>query len=740
MDLSEAERAMFDALVLEEMAKLDAQVREQAMMGLSLHKGSKQSSSHHLIPELPENPSQFLPRQSSAVAASLKGGRRPVQEPQISSSEQKALSAPVTVLMAKRQPRPNPSNEGEYVHPTILSGIGATGRKNERQKVAKRDEFMRAVAEDEAKRRELRRNNDGDTRALPGIMSKEEREQVLNRQEQEGENSYSSRWDTLGHQTDSSSLSSPQSKQALILQRKREQQKRYAQLLKQQQDERHVEEKRKSDEGRGGGGGGVSLSLPGEDTLPYDTALLPDGKTRFVSRFSSSSSSDAEEKRMKQRVYHEQLAQQISTEPIAPSRPANTSAPTAPLMIPSEGRSFLDAIGETDYQKKNTLLKRQQQMQYHQDLASSSHAVTTQQERVSLVTTRRRSDSGSGTSISIGADEPSNFLDAKAFALAVKRQQQLEYSQQLKESAARAPILSPRSSLKARRHLNRTTAAGGGGGGDDAVEEDGGAYVLLAKGLTTMGPSTTHALKRLQQEQYRRSLEDDRAEAEYVAANTAAPQGGKGAGSARRGFEQQLQATGLVVGSSSVGTATRQSYMHARQQSYAQQLSDDKLVPAIPLSYVPRNKPPSACSPRPGEERDYNYFATGTSIQVGAPTAERLQEKQQRTAQYKRELERDLGKGDKQHWPTQTIQSSRAASTSYLYDEPSTAEAMMQRQWERQKLIEMLASADAAAAPRGGVEVDEPLRGKIQRRANPDMYMQRAAEEGALAGSTGRWF
>jgi hypothetical protein len=181
MDLSEAERAMFDALVLEEMAKLDAQVREQAMMGLSLHKGSKQSSSHHLIPELPENPSQFLPRQSSAVAASLKGGRRPVQEPQISSSEQKALSAPVTVLMAKRQPRPNPSNEGEYVHPTILSGIGATGRKNERQKVAKRDEFMRAVAEDEAKRRELRRNNDGDTRALPGIMSKEEREQVLKR-------------------------------------------------------------------------------------------------------------------------------------------------------------------------------------------------------------------------------------------------------------------------------------------------------------------------------------------------------------------------------------------------------------------------------------------------------------------------------------------------------------------------------------------------------------------------------
>ena len=761
MDMSEEERAMFDELVMEEMAKLDLEVREQAMIGLAHHKTSKQSSSHHLIPELPDSSSQFIPRQSAsasaAAAAAQERGRlaqyRPIQEPRLSSSEQKTLSAPVTVLMAKRQAPARPSNEGGYVPQTILSGIGATARKNERQKLAKREEFMRAVAEDEAKRRELRRNEEDDVRVLPMIMSKEERENFLERQqEQEGEASYSSRWDTLGHQPNfSSSLSSPNSKQALLLQRKREQQKGYAQLLKQQQDEQEQRKALEADwRGGGGGGGGVSLSLPGEDTLPYDTALLPDGKARHVSRFSSNSSngggvSEVEEKRIKQRLYHEQLAQQISGGPIAPSRPTNAPAPTAPV-IPAERRSFLDAIGETDMQKKNTLIKRQQQMQYHHDLASSSRNIPTQQDRVSLLTTRRRPNAessdaaaASGTSISIGADEPTNFLEAKAFALAVKRQQQLEYSQQLKESAARAPILSPRSSLKARRQLNRTNAASDvarGGGGGDAAEDDGGAYALLAKGLTTMGPSTTHALKRHQQEQYRRSLEDDRAEAEFVAA--AAAPGAAGVGTARLRFDQQPEATGLVVGSSSVGTATRQSYLHARQQSYAQQLSDDKLVPAIPLSFVPKNKPPSACSPRPGEERDYNYFATGTSIQVGAPTADRLQEKQQKTAQYKRELERDLGRGETQHWTS----SPRAAASSSSSD-PSTAEAIIQRQRERQQLIEMLASADSAAsAPRswGGVmEDDEPLRGRIQRRANPDMYMQRAAEEGALAGATGRW-
>ena len=845
-ELSVEEQEMFDQLVREEMGKLDSEFREQAQLGaviaaaeaerqqemnklaLAQHEPGQQqqqqwrptpplpqkSSSHHLLPD----PGLLSHSAGSASRGGLGGfhNSRATTTASVlnapvgggggagmSQAELKLLSAPVTILTAKKQKAP--STDPVFVSNTILSGIGAASRRAEKQKLSKRSEFMRLVAADEEQRLALRATmgEDGGKAASRILVGKDEREALLDEM-LDGAETYSSRWDTMGVGGGSGS-GSPNTKRLEALARKRQSQKEYAELLKAQQE---VHGKLLG----GGGGGnadyaGVSLSLPTE-VAPPQPAVFNDGKTRYVSRFKASAAmaapdQDFGEKRRKQLEYHEQLAHQISGadhqqqqqqwQALPPSPRRSAAAHAHAPATPSEP-SLLDNIGSTNYARSDAALKRQHQRKYHEDLAVAAALPTIAAERVSLIekyrtiskTTEQQQHQqlqqqqqlqlsrAEPTATSIGGIGGDAAGMDRAQALALKRQQQQEYARQIQESSTKVPPFSPRSSLQLQQRSHRQLSVAGGDSSisnSSSGNNESGPSALLAKGLASMGPSTTLMLKRAQQEQYKASLESDQAMRAIAGGDLSDGSGARA--SLRRQQQQQQQAqqqqhqpTGLLVGPD-IGTATRHAINQRRQEDYARELAFDKTTPAIPTLRVPIQKPASACSPRPGEE-EHGYFNIGTSIQVGVSTAVQNQRAKEKQISYQRQLDADAdGRGAKAgglvrlrrqsppRQPAYPESANPSHNTLQLHNarDVDTARLIQQRQIERQKYIAMLeaaktaqpiaqsrvplASTDAAwgggAAINwggGGGDLREPVRQGIQRRATSFDYQSRAAEEG----------
>jgi hypothetical protein len=259
-------------------------------------------------------------------------------------------------------------------------------------------------------------------------------------------------------------------------------------------------------------------------------------------------------------------------------------------------------------------------------------------------------------------------------------------------------------------------------------------------------------LKRAQQEQYKHSLEMDK---------KTAGSGGS-AFDGRISLRQQQQppvftSTGLFVGPD-MGAATRQALHQQKQQDYARELARDRETPAIPTLRVPIQKPPSACSPRPGDD-DNGYFNTGTSIQnFGVPTALAKQRAHERQVDYRRQLDADPPRGAPPNGgprraspprrPLYPESANPSHNTLQLHNsnDVDTAAAIKLRQAEREKYLVMLEAAkNMPPAPQTRVSLvaggnffqpQEPataatrVGGRIRRIASAEDYGRRAAEEG----------
>jgi len=731
-DLNPEEQAMWDDLVREEMNKLEGEFQQQAMLGATLNDAATaeqierqelamlalaqqpsqempRSGSHHFIPD----PSLLQPPVASKYHSRLQATtpissvKPPVSVSMSAEAELKMLNAPVTILTAKRQKAP--TAEPLHVPPTILSGIGATARRAERQKLQKREEFKRLVAADGEMRR---RTSDEDTsggRHLP--VSQEERERAVDDMISD-EYSYSSRWDNLGNK----GALSPNSMREEALLRKRQHQLEYAQLLKVQQEEKFNNNRSANDLLLAQ----TSLMLPTE-VSPYQPQLN-DGKTRHVSRFSSSSSGgphDAsfEDKRRKQIEYHEQLAKQITfaasaattATATATSAASQDRAPTTKrsLTAPVEpGASLMDTIGSTERQRQDTALKRQQQLQYHQDLALAATQTAIPNERISLRDKYRTIAKATEENHSFREEQEVSIrgigghaasLD-KARLAQVKREQQQEYARQIQEASSKAPLRSPRATLH--KHTLADERSGVNRDREREREREQGAAALLANGLATMGPTTTVMLKRAQQELWKQTLDRD--------LGSRVDGGGGGGGGERREPRRRPepeppQSTGLFVGPD-IGAATRHSLQQRKQEEYVRELAMDKNKQPIPTIHVPRQKPPSACSPRPGDD-DYGYFAVGTSIQVGAPTAVAAERERDKKQSYQQQLDADLtgagggggvGAGRRRASPQRRTAYPESAepvhNTLQLHNpaDVETALAIQQRIMEKQRYISQL--------------------------------------------------
>ena len=728
---------MWDDLVREEMTKLESEFQQQALLGATLNETAtveqvgrheqamlalaqqqqqqqqqqKGGGSHHFIPD----PSLLQPPVASKFHPRLRT-TPPISSPASASlsaeAELKMLNAPVTVLTAKRHKAP--PAEPLHVPPTILSGIGATARKAERQKVQKREEFKRLVAADEEMRRRVTDDDTSNKRHLP--LSQEERDRAVD--DMISEDSYSSRWDNLG----ASGALSPNSMREEALSRKRQQQQQYAAVLKAQQGEKMFFNNNFKNISRSANDVSLaqtSLMLPTE-VSPHQPQLN-DGKTRHVSRFSSGGPHDAsfEDKRRKQIEYHEQLAKQITFATSAAAAAAaaiaasQDRAPTTKrsLTAPVEaGTSLMDTIGSTERQRQDTALKRQQQQQYHQDLALAATQTPIPNERISLRDKYRTIAKAAEENYSFreeqevsvrGIGGPAASLD-KAHLAEVKRLQQQEYARQIQEASSKAPLRSPRATLH--RHTLAAAAATDERGGvsqdrerEREREREQGAAALLANGLTTMGPTTTVMLKRAQQELWKQTLDRD------MGSRTTRVDGGGGEmrESRRRPEPQPPQSTGLFVGPD-IGAATRHSLQQRKQEEYVRELAMDKNKQPIPTIHVPRQKPPSACSPRPGDD-DYGYFEVGTSIQVGAPTAVVAERERDRKQSYQQQLAADvagagggMGAGRRRASPqrrTAYPESAEPVHNTLQLNNPAdveTALAIQQRIMEKQRFISQL--------------------------------------------------
>lgn len=673
-DMTTEEKLMWDQLVKEEMDKLESEFQEQALLGASV--ADKQMNTADMS------------KLQYPLFKHHQGQTNNHHIPAREIETKLLINAPVTVISAQKTKAP--SQELAYVPNTILSGIGASARRNARQKLTKRQEFMQLVAEDEEKRKTARElsellNKD----RLKHTLSKEDRELQIDAMVSDSDYSYSSRWDNIGAQNLAEG-----SPRTMAAQKKKQMQMQYAELLRQQQQEKQAAQARINE--TSSNFSSMSIALPAEQ----DSQLSPinGGRSRHVSRFSARDGSDFEGKRQKQLKYHEQLAGQIAAakKELDDSQPKSRKVMTAPPSDTISGstgsvgatQSLLDTIGTVNYQKQDAELKRQIQQQYHTELALAASSQPLSTERVSLRDKYSRiaaSRDDCSTSINIGDDVPFDPLEAKTQALNAKRRQQHEYRLQLMEASSQAPIKSPRAALRAHRvnvPANQPTEA-------FSQQNEGNSGNLLANGLQSMGPVTSFALKRAQQEQYRQHLAQDKAhhstvamqEDDRVALKQYAP--------------QPPAPTGLIVGPN-IGTSTRQTLNHRRQEEYAHELEMDRVQPPIPSSYVPRPKIPSACSPRPGQD-DNGYFNTGTSIQIGASVATNEVREREKKILYQRMLNEDFNNTGRvearlspRRPPRSDVDASQMSIRLENIHDVDTAAAIAQRQRDRAIYVAML--------------------------------------------------
>jgi len=431
--------------------------------------------------------------------------------------------------------------------------------------------------------------------------------------------------------------------------KKRVAQRQYARALEEQRNEQQQQQRQQKGQAPSSSSSSTSSSFEQHKQQQYEQ------QQQQQPQYSAAEQAriDYVTKRLQQQQYQQDLARDSASQEISSSRvPLYTSQTSHSDLLAGGGGggvatqgSMLSSIGAHELSAKEK--KREQQREYYQQLAeqgqganNSSNSSNNNGERRSLTEKYRNmihSKASSTPPLGVGQASSSTYVLGTAPGMGVgpgvqgrqgaeelareeymrKKAMQVEYARQMEEDKRQAPIASPRTSLlsnKASRHAAQY----------DEESDYGNQYysnspsAFLAKGLSSMGQNTAMTLKREQQREYVRDLEQDR-----HAVPIASPR------EPLRRFEPAPPIpTGLLVGGQKVSTTARAKLHEAQKQEYLRDLENDRYVEPIPSSRIPLRGPPN---PEPG----YSGF------QIGPTTAMKTDREREKRLEYQEAMRRD---------------------------------------------------------------------------------------------------
>lgn len=393
------------------------------------------------------------------------------------------------------------------------------------------------------------------------------------------------------------------------------------------------------------------------------------------------------------------------------------------------GPSLLDNIGT--HQATQAHLKRQQQQAYRRELEAASSSSAPPTERVPLKSrisgipgqSERNIElfggGDSSASWGTGAMGPENFASATSLSIGSvlltgeaaerKRRGQGEYARQIAEAASARPLASPRVALKGgaaafggRHYSGGLSVDEGAAAAMNSSSGGGGASSVLVSGFSGLGPQTSLALRRAQQQDYKMSLErDQQCEMERISREGGVDVRGHTRSPRPRPPNEAPASTGLMVGVN-LGTATRQALILQKRDEYSRELQQDARKQEIPKTYVRQQRPVSPASPR--QQEDCGYWNIGTSLQVGAPTAVRQERDRRLGEEYQQRLREDANaqaisspRRPSPRRPSQREEEASSARHNSLHlqqMEIQTAEALMAQRLQQQRYHEQLGESE----------------------------------------------
>jgi hypothetical protein len=295
-------------------------------------------------------------------------------------------------------------------------------------------------------------------------------------------------------------------------------------------------------------------------------------------------------KKQNQRKYFEELSQSSTSHPIMEERVSLRSQRmnktkhelagySSEIVNESHSKTssafFVGSgLNSVDQERK---LKRDKQQEYFNQLTQSSAMNEIPKEKVIHNSLRERN-------ISSPVQDQSIFQSQKPpemTALEMKRLAQHDYKKQLDEAANQQPITSPRVSRRPRRNLSPEPSRGNQNSNSPGL--------LFAKGLSTIGPTTSINKKKASQQSYFDSLKQDSASLPIQSTRV----------SRSRHVSPPNQSTGLIIGErpfsepmqfrnrSADLLMDKKQKQKQKQREYAMLLQNDSRQPPIDVPRQP---------------------------------------------------------------------------------------------------------------------------------------------------------